>query len=595
MIKSSGKKSVRELFAKKEAGNDEQLYVIPPYQRAYTWAKKEWNYLFDDLLSNNEGYFLGSLICISNDGCANQVIDGQQRLTTLSILLLAIHDKITPLQKELGINAEDHEDITTDLLWLKSAIFINKIKQKRLTPSIQNDNSLDWEYLVNAKFNSSNAIKPKNLGNRRIEKAYEFFKELIEASIFAETQDNNKKFADLYEFLQKVMSANLIKIETDNEQSAFLLFESLNNRGIPLSPIDLIKNKLLSKLSGNIEQNNEKWQILVNNLGDVPNLQERFLRHYYMTYHHTLPESAQSNNNARFIITKSNLINAYATQIDSNAQFIFDELIEKSNIYGLFINPENIDSESNLAIYKDNLIRLKHLGISSAYVVVLYVFDKYTEHDFSTLLDYLEYWFICRHVTNYPATNMLDNIFSDILLSQLNQYNEFVILQELKLYLNKERVESALEDCDIYNGNKSVARALLIYLESKKRNKQTEVNFWKTSDKGKWVWTIEHIYPQKPKNNTDWGDENQINALNERLNSLGNLTLTCYNSSYSNKKYAEKCQIVDDGNEVGLRNGDIKINVMLPTPNESENAWTTKEIDSRTKQLISIFLENFEV
>lgn len=587
MIKDAKPYTLTDILSKKE--NDDCLYIIPPYQRAYAWTKTEWEELFNDLLNNDKGYFLGSLICIGKPN-EYKVIDGQQRLTTLSILLLSIYENIEVLKKEFAGDMSD--DNLADYLWLKKAIFNNGVY--RFTPSIQNDNKKDWIYLVDSVLTKNiSSDKPSNFGNRRISRSYEFFKSLICNQItkydneVASDNERKQAFFNLFQFLEKIKSSMLIKIETDDEQSAFLLFESLNNRGVPLSAIDLIKNKLLSVLPNDIDKNNEKWQILVKNIGDVPNLQERFLRHFYQAYFHSLP-----NKQDRLLdISKGNLIKYYAKQIEADALFIFNELIAKSQIHGLLINPENIEKE-NIFFYKysSKLMDLKYLGISSSYMLLTYLFDKYKDEDFSDLLSYLEFWFICRHVTNNPATGALDKIFVRLTHQQKDGYNFALIKKALDEYLDRDLIKKSLSDLSFYEDNSKLARILLMRLENIQRTQQTATDFWKLTEKGKLVWSIEHIYPQKPKSELDWGSGEDIKLLKEKLHSLGNLTLTCYNSSYSNKKYADKCQVQDGEKLVGLINGDVKINQTLPEPSSAENTWTADKIDERTEWLINNFV-----
>lgn len=619
MIKSSNLKKIHDILSI----NDECFYQIPPYQRAYTWGKTEWEDLFNDLYVNTEGYFLGSLICVNQGQEKYEVIDGQQRLTTLSILLLSLYSYIEDLRQKVGFDfmADENENENKLYIWLKKAIRINiKENKLKLVLSIQNENNKDWEYLVKEVCNVKGEKKPSNYGNRRIYKAYSCFKILINTNLIIHPKDENQQltleeqkqsFGNLFNFLKKVYSANLIKIETDNEQSAFLLFESLNNRGIPLSAIDLIKNKILEKIGGNsndVENNNKKWQIILNSIGEKPNLQERFLRHFYMTYIDILPNQNLNKENGEIVIpkvTKSNLIDLYNQQINSkkNAILVLEKLIEKSDVYGLLINPENLNNQIEVdKKYYDKLINLKHLGVSSSYMLLSFLFDKYKDQDFSELLDYLEFWFICRHATNEPATNKLDTIFVDLVKLQKGSYDFKEIKLELNKYLDKHKIETALKNPNLYEDMSAVVRNFLIRLEQSSRSKQTKTDFWKltepkntkqtkkSTEGGKLVWSIEHIYPQKPKNENDWGDNEQNKQLKERLHSLGNLTLTCYNSSYSNKKYAEKCSVVVDDKAVGLRNGDMKINQELPEPSNTENTWTFNKIDERTKWLIEEFM-----
>lgn len=597
MIKTSAGKTIQQLLEKD--GTEKFLYSIPPYQRAYTWGIKDWDCIFDDLYDNNKGYFLGSLICIDSDTETNEykkmeVIDGQQRLTTLSILLLAIYSKM----KELILKSNSllatkkyrtAYDTIEEMLYPELS---GSSAQYRFLPSIQNKNQDDYKFLIENVFQKAKVKIPDYYGNRNIKKSFDYFiKKLVD---LLQKSNDNDNFDLLYEFYLKIQDAKMIHIVANNAQSAFLLFESLNNRGVPLSAIDLIKNKILEKIGGDVEKQNEEWQKILNNIGEKPNLQERFLRHFYMAYIDDLPVKNKKEDGIIIPkVTKSNLIDLYNQQINNQADatFVFDKLIEKSVIYGLLINPENLNDETPVdKKYQSKLINLKHLGVSSAYMLLSFLFDKYKEQDFTKLLDYLEFWFICRHATNHPATNQLDKIFIDLVKSQKECYDFEMIKSTLDTYIDQTKTREALENTQLYEDMSAVVRSLLIRLEQKLRNKQTEVDFWQLTEKGKLVWSIEHIYPQKPKSELDWGSGENIKLLKEKLHSLGNLTLTCYNSSYSNKKYADKCQVQDDDKLVGLINGDVKINQTLPEPSSAENTWTADKIDERTEWLINNFV-----
>ncbi|WP_147287540.1 HNH endonuclease family protein [Moraxella caprae] len=188
--------------------------------------------------------------------------------------------------------------------------------------------------------------------------------------------------------------------------------------------------------------------------------------------------------------------------------------------------------------YQEKLINLYHLGISSAYMLLAFVFENYKEQDFTELLEFLEFWFICRHVTNEPATNQLDKIFTELTQAQKQHYDFELIKSTLSEYLDEDSIKKSLSNTDIYE-YPYLVRNILIRLEQKLRNKQTAVDFWEKTNKQR-VWTIEHIYPQNPYDEKDWGDDEQNAQLKQKLHSLGNLTLTCYNSSYSNKKICRK-------------------------------------------------------
>jgi len=234
MIQSTNKYQISDIF-----GIDNKVkYVIPKFQREYIWTKDEWENLFNDLMENDNGYFLGTIICVNKgtDALAInplEVIDGQQRLTAISLLYCAIYSR---LKEEKRVDEEFIAEKNNLKYRLIQKGGNNVLK---LELSYQNNNLEDYRAILNevGLYNGPLSKSP-NLGNRRIYKTYKYFKDKI--SDF----DYNK----LKNFLEKINSAILVKIQVETNYDAFILFESLNNRGIPLSAIDLIKNNILSEL-----------------------------------------------------------------------------------------------------------------------------------------------------------------------------------------------------------------------------------------------------------------------------------------------------------------------------------------------------------
>ena len=270
MIENVANLPIEKLLGKNNS-NQEILYKIPPYQREYAWGKLQWENLFNDLDENDEGYFLGSIICITNDDNVLDVVDGQQRLTTVSILLNVILNYINTYNREHPeeriLDLAENEEYANSWVTLKKLLYVKNKKQK-LTLSIQNNNNEDYLYVLSRNKLLELQNKPANFGNRRVSKAYEYF-----AQRFFDKDENDEIIFDIkkvYKYLQKVLSASLVKIEVKDSSSAFILFESINNRGIPLTPIDLIKNSIIGEMEKNgykkPEDTNEEWQTIIENI-----------------------------------------------------------------------------------------------------------------------------------------------------------------------------------------------------------------------------------------------------------------------------------------------------------------------------------------
>jgi len=596
MIKSAENLSIEKLLGK-DNNSKENFYKIPPYQREYSWQKGEWENLFNDINDNEKGYFLGSIICINQDKDL-EVIDGQQRLTTVSILLLSLLNFINIYnsnhQEERILDLGSNEEYASLWSMLRKFLALKKIQKLKL--SIQNQNNEDYQYLLSENNLIDNINRPKNFGTRRISRSYEYFKNRLDE------KDTNEKnifsIQDIFELLEKILSALIVKIEVDSVASAFILFESINNRGMALTPIDLIKNSIIGAMENKVnkkpEKTNKEWQVIIQNIEDY-NEQIRFLRHYY----HAFQCCKQKVKIDKFTkATKSNIMKIYPEHINNDVQFIFDELIEKSKIYTVFINPENIDDSSNFFKYKDKLIDLQHLGIAPAYSLLLYLFVEEKDIDFSDILNFIENWFLRRHITDYPATNKLDQIFLDLinLLCADKKNSEskdikkiiFEFLKNSDRYKSDEDFQKILLTSKLYDTNRGATRCLLTKLEKSKRTKENKVDFWETTGTKKptLVWTIEHIYPQTPNIRSDWNTTCKGEDRTEYLHKLGNLTLTRYNSTYSNKSYKEKISVIDENQKnIGLKSGKVEINKYLIDNTDTE--WCIEHIEARGQELVN--------
>ncbi len=537
------------------------FYVVPEYQREYSWGRDQWENLFNDLNdSASEAYFLGTIICISEDNKPMQVIDGQQRLTTLSIFRLAIFANLSKRKNEFS-----DDDKMEAYLALKSSL----VKDEKNKLQLQSKNKDEYVKLI--KKIIKNDDKQQLDGRLRIVKAYSYFEEKIGL---------NSSIEDIFNILNKINSALIVRIEVKSDQDAFILFESINNRGMPLSPIDLIKNKLFAVLSnkkiGSIESNNLEWQKILENIPEFDD-QVRFLRHYYHAF-----KNEDKIKFAKFAkATKTNLINIYSSLIEKEPKYIFDELINKSDTYGKFARPKETEK----------LYDLLKLGAAPANALLLYVYSKFPNEDFERLLNFIENWFIRRHITDYPNTNKLDQIFID-LIEKLKEYSFDEIVSFLThndRYKSDEELKSILINSALYEKNYSATRCLLIkYEKSKMTKEQGDLSkFWTAvvSEKGKerYIWSIEHIMPQTPDDKTEWSDIPK-ESYDLNLHRLGNLTLTAYNSNLSNKSFKNKIEAKDkEGKEIGLKSGNVEINVYIK--NKTDEKWTIEDIDARSKSM----------
>ena len=566
-------------------------YVIPKYQREYIWGKEQWENLFNDLDENDPGHFLGSIICINRgkdalDVTPLEIIDGQQRLTTISLIYAAIYDAL------LEENRSD-DDFVTEKNNLK-----NRLIQKggnnefKLELSYQNNNYADYRAILNNIGLHSDSDTPPNLGNRRIHKAYSHYKNKLSAL----------DYEKVLGFLIKVNSALLVKIEVGGHADAFILFESLNNRGIPLSALDLIKNKILAELEKKkileIDKAFVHWKKLIDNVSDY-SVQERFLRQYYNAFKYR--DSIKQAGVQR--ATKSNLIKIYENLIEQDVGFIFKELIEKAEIYRLFTDPgENGDNDEP---YYKGLTDLLHIGGAPAYMFLLYLFSEHkNKHELiKGSINFLVKYFVRRNLTDFPGTRDLDMIFMKLIDECESNKGQLTSSFVTDYFVGPEKMSdigtfAAKLGGNIYEDNAAVTRFILCRIEEEHQTKEIFRDFWERDKNKKYMWTIEHIFPEGKNIPKEWidmiagGNEQKAKKLqDEFVHKLGNLTMTAYNASLSNFSYQKKRDRMDKkGNCIGYKNG-LHLNEDLAC----KDSWTVDDINDRTDKLVRQALEHFKI
>src|SRR3989339_30294 len=588
MIQSSKDTPIHELFSPELTIK----FVIPKYQREYTWKKENWDDLFNDIMGENdseEGPFLGSIICVNKTtevlNSELEIIDGQQRLTTLSLFYAAVHTRLLIEEKE-------DDDFRSELINLKYRLVQKKKpKETKLELSYQNNNFEDYkEILEESGILEVKEGRPKNLRNRRLYKAYSFFLVKLEPYSFTEVR----------RLLDKINSSHIIKIEVNTSSDAFNLFESINNRGVPLSAIDLIKNSLLSHLEKNksktMDDAFEEWKIITDNLTEDPKIQERFLRHYYNAFKH--------NDNIKVKIkegkaTKSNLIYIYEQLIKKDAIQLLNDLKNKSQTISRCINPEDTDE-----FYKEFTDLLRISGTPS-YIFLLYLLTdfKHNKELLKETISFLSKYFVRRYLTDYPATRNLDNIFvgliEDCEKNKKNLNYEIIktFLTNPERYANDDIFREKLES-NIYEINSEVTRYILCKIEEESFTKESDIDLWKR-EKDKYIFTIEHILPEGERLPKEWinmiakGDKDEAKKLQEQfVHKLGNLTLTAYNSNLSNLSFEKKRDRKDKkGKNIGYKN-NLYLNGKI-YPLQSKNEWAIGDIEKRTKVLIDEALKLF--
>lgn len=609
-------KRVDELFGK----NSNFEFKIPRYQRVYTWGKWECEKLFDDLLENEPEYFLGSLVCISDSrGFSEEksviVIDGQQRLTTLSLLFAAIHQVVKTETEELTRNNRPFDEIHPfQSLLDQLKIFLTFNESPRLTLQEQNFNNDDYKAVLQIAgiFDSAGDNQP-NAGNRKIFRCYYQFHKRIKQILSDDATSspyhtffdsiNNRgdkrptKIQILTQITTLVERANLVAISVPNYVNAFVLFEALNYRGTPLTPVDLLKNKILAELEESSEKSIDihynRWVKLQSDLGDDYHTQERFFRQYGNAF------GAELDSSFTGPVTRSNLIKFYENIIKRDANRFFKDIVQSGQEYAKIIDPE-LNHNQNLA---SSLHALRRIQGAPSYILVLYLCARknhldLTDDNICEVVNSLVNFFVRRNLTDIPPTRDLIRFFIKMVNNIKDKSPQSIIEHVHDELLSKSCTKIDFERKlrgPIYLENVDVTRFILCTIEDRRFNKEWKPDLWERVSK-KYAWTIEHIFPQGENIPDHWvdmiagGDKNQAKQIQEEfVHTLGNLTLTAYNPDLSNYSFEIKRDRQDNqGNYIGYRNR-LHLNQNLA----NIDTWTVQHIKARTMELVKKTLDLF--
>lgn len=351
------------------------IFQVPMYQRPYDWGPDQWNDLWNDVTDSELGgvHFIGSLVAIKEGTRVKgfnklEIVDGQQRLATISILLCALRD---------CYNAREQIELADSIhmSYLESRTF--RDKSRKLSLGRVDDNS--YESLIQC-----NPLEKHN-----VTYAYEFFKEKI---------TNNDNLDDIAEKFTNGIS--LVLITAENAEDAFKLFETLNDRGLELSAVDLIKNYILSsvakKNAKDLDAVIEVWDTIVNHLEEIDKI--RFFRQFLLA-------------NYPGKVTKQTLYPAYKRQIDKTKDLpeLVLNLSEAAEFYERI--HEQTFKNQKLNEKLEDLINLK--ATISFSLILRLIIEKWIPIDILKVIPTIEAFSLRRAVCGW-STGEMDTIYNQI-------------------------------------------------------------------------------------------------------------------------------------------------------------------------------------
>ena len=545
-MKASERK-ITKLFSESDT-----VFSIPVYQRDYNWQGKQCQRLFKDILQTGKNekvssYFLGSIVYI-HDGIYGvgekefHVIDGQQRMTTLTLLFLAIYFKLKGT-----ILTKDADKIYNQ--YVVNPYSEKEIKLKLLPPE---ENLYILNKISNNKFNELEAFQDRNML-----KNYLFFEKELENLSF----DDMKHLSNGIEKLIYIDIA-LEKGKDDPQK----IFESLNSTGLDLSQGDLIRNYILMDLERG-EQNRiykEIWIPIENNCkvsdgSEITSFVSDFIRDYL-----TLKTEK--------ISSKPKVFETFKTYYEKENDEKLEDMKKYSEAYSYIIKP-SLEKDKDIQRELDYLKSLDKTVINTFLIGILKDYkDNVLEKDeLLNMLILLQSYLWRRYITEKP-TNALNKIFQGMygkISRSGNYYENLVDILMTEDFPTDEELESALKLKNVYK-DKEKLNYVFKKLENYNHNELIDFDNEKI--------TIEHIFPQKP--NKAWKENYSDNELEQMISfkdTISNLTLTGSNSNLSNKAFHEK----RDDEVHGYRNSKLYMNKYLGRLEE----WNLLSMEARFESL----------
>lgn len=544
----------------------ETTFAIPVYQRNYDWTVKECQQLFNDIIriadSNDNAHFIGSIVYVHDDVYSatglNEltIIDGQQRLTTITL----IYSVLYRLAKQMG-----NENLVNRIqkMYLINE-FAPETEKLKLKPTDNNKEAL--RFILN-----SDGTDEFSGGYSRIIDNFNFFKNRI----------NTENYETVLKGLSKLVFVDISLDRTkDNPQR---IFESLNSTGLDLSQADLIRNYILMGLKQR-EQNNiykNYWEIIERNAKEETqniSMVSDFIRDFLTLKNKEIP-------NKKDVYFKFK--QKYPTTTVDELETVLSELKSLVKFYNKLLNPKN---ETDAEIRKQ-LKYINQLEINVAYPFLMKVYEDYSnqiidKQIFIAILELIQSFAWRRFIVGLP-TNALNKIFMSLYEKIDIENYLFSVQKSLLLFSRSQRfpknneVSNSLKEKDIYNIKTKNRTYFFERLENYKNNEFVVIE-------GNEKITVEHIFPQNPdpKWKIELGEEEYIFIKENYLNTIGNLTLSGNNGKLSNKPFVEKRDMNIDGGEQGYKFSRLWLNSDL----KEKEIWNRTEIENRTKAVTERFL-----
>ncbi len=525
--------------------NQKNQFVIPIYQRLYSWKKEQCKQLWDDIIKiggddKMNGHFIGSILYVL-DGIKHSknplfIIDGQQRLTTITLLFIALRDHLSDEVKR--------KEIENDYL-----INRNKDGDKKFRLILSESDKDTLLSLIDR-----NKRKPSELSSKIVEN-FELFKKWI--------RENTDKLETIFKGLEKLMIVEIAldKIKDDPQ----LIFESMNSKGIELTQTDLIRNYIIMETE--VEKQKifyEKyWRAMEEDFKQDEKLFDKFVRHYLTIKTREIP-----NINKIYEAFKR-----YQQERGIEIEILLLDLQKYCGYFCQIAFKKEANKDLNKAL--GFLVDLKRDVI---YPLLLELYSDYSdgvlsEADFIPIIALTESYLVRRAVCGLGA-NGLNKIFPFV----TKKINKAQYLESIKAYFGYLTKEQRFPGDDEFKDSFTTKELCSSNKTEKARYYLERIENFDTKEPvNTKECTTEHIMPQTLMKEWERDLGENFQAIHDKyLHTIGNLTLTGYNQEYSNNSFQKKRDM-----EKGFKQSPLKLNQSL----KDLESFGEEEIKKRANDL----------
>jgi uncharacterized protein with ParB-like and HNH nuclease domain len=550
-------------------------YKIPRYQRPYTWDDDQVSEFWNDLISDDGSSFIGSLIFNYEDYEKSRtidIIDGQQRLLTITIFAAVLRDIAKQIDRTKG-----------ELYQRKDLAFEDRITGKqtfRITPGDQTKEY--FEKYIQTFDNDIVESIPTNDEQRKIKKNYQFFYDKVDEGL-KRYINKDDQLNYLNNLRDRIGSLSIISIQIINEDEAYEIFETTNARGVDLSVADLLKNLIFKKLPPSEDKDfaRDRWQQIIDLVEETNTEMRKFIRQYWISRHAS--------------VTEKKLFREIKRET-TNYNELLDDLWRSADLYNRILE----GNERDWSGYKNgqrmfgSTSALTLMNVSQCNVLFLAILRNFEKlgTDPSRVFELIEKFSFKYHVICKLPSNKVEKVYAryakniEDTIRGVDSKHIPGRIQSIFAALEKELKDISphkdffiSEFQDISYKSTEQSRKLIKYIlgridNSYRTTKEEVIDFENVN--------IEHLLPQNP--GKEWGLKKT--EIRDYVNKLGNLTIVdkTINSIASNKKIQEKIDI--------LMTSSLPINRILIEDLKANEQWDGASINKRQTQLAEIAWEN---